>query len=110
MMLPRFMSVLPVTGIGRVKRQGVGKSSVSLRGSGHGRGHEFEQAAERGRRMETPEVRNGALDASDAQYQPAFRYSVTSCSMAPKMEWPALSFISIRIVSPKRMKGVLGSP
>ena len=30
--------------------------------------------------------------------------------MAPKIEWPALSFISMRTVSPKRRKGVVGLP
>lgn len=38
------------------------------------------------------------------------RYFSTVCSMAPKIERPALSFISIRTVSPKRMKGVEGEP
>ena len=34
----------------------------------------------------------------------------TFCSIAPKMEWPALSFISMRTVSPKRRNGVFGPP
>jgi len=34
----------------------------------------------------------------------------TSWSIAPKIDAPAASFISIRIVSPKRMKGVFGAP
>ena len=34
----------------------------------------------------------------------------TVCSIAPKIEWPALSFISMRTVSPKRRNGVFGAP
>ncbi len=37
-------------------------------------------------------------------------YLSTTCSIAPKIEWPDLSFISIRTVSPKRMKGVVALP
>src|SRR5262245_2022826 len=40
----------------------------------------------------------------------AFSYFVTVCSMAPKIERPALSFISMRTVSPKRRNGVFASP
>lgn len=41
--------------------------------------------------------------------QPAAASS-TVCSIAPKMEWPWASFISIRTVSPKRRNDVLGAP
>ena len=32
------------------------------------------------------------------------------CSIAPNIEWPALSFISMRTVSPKRRNGVFAAP
>jgi hypothetical protein len=34
----------------------------------------------------------------------------TACSMAPKIEWPLVSFISMRTVSPNFRKGVTGLP
>ena len=67
------------------------------------------------RRIELPApffraFRDRQLNMVEAQHQTPVRYAITSCSMAPKIEWPARSFISMRIVSPKRMKGVLASP
>ena len=44
------------------------------------------------------------------KHAPHLSYFSTVCSMAPKIERPALSFISIRTRSPKRMKGVVGEP
>ena len=51
-----------------------------------------------------------AADSSSGSDNLHPSYLSTFCSMAPKIECPALSFISMRTVSPKRRKGVFGSP
>ena len=80
-----------VHGFGRPVRRGAGC---------HGQGQRGQAGAQRPARQAPPGCADAAHSAGSTMFW----------SMAPKMLWPSLPFISMRMVSPKRMNSVLGAP